>query len=47
MPPFGPIKRGDLVHYLKKAGFDGPYSGGKHQLMLRGNRTLRLQSASQ
>jgi hypothetical protein len=32
MPSFGPIKRGDLIRYLRKAGFDGPYSGGKHQL---------------
>ena len=42
MPPFGPIKREDLIRCLKKMGFDGPYSGGKHQLMIRGNLTLRL-----
>ena len=33
MPPLGTIKRGDLIRYLKKAGFDGPYSGGKHQMI--------------
>lgn len=42
MPSFGPIKRADLIRYLKKAGFDGPYSGGKHQLMIKGDRTLRV-----
>lgn len=42
MPAFGPIKRDDLIRCLKKVGFDGPYSGGNHQLMIKGNRTLRL-----
>lgn len=42
MPSFGPIKRDDLIRCLKKVGFDGPYSGGNHQLMIKGNRTLRL-----
>jgi len=28
MPPFGPIKRSDLIKYLRKWGFDGPYSEG-------------------
>ena len=27
MPPFGPVKRSDLVRHLRKYGFDGPYSG--------------------
>jgi predicted RNA binding protein YcfA (HicA-like mRNA interferase family) len=40
MPPFGPTKRSDLIRTLRKAGFDGPYSGGKHQFMVRGS--LRL-----
>jgi predicted RNA binding protein YcfA (HicA-like mRNA interferase family) len=42
MPPFGPVKRREFVRCLKKAGFDGPYSGGKHQFMLRGETTLRI-----
>ncbi|MGQ9630261.1 MAG: type II toxin-antitoxin system HicA family toxin [bacterium] len=42
MPPFGPIKRGDLIYYLKQLGFEGPYSGGKHQIMLKDDITLRL-----
>jgi len=40
MPVFGPISRKDLVCYLRKMGFDGPYSGGKHQFMLKGDVTL-------
>jgi predicted RNA binding protein YcfA (HicA-like mRNA interferase family) len=42
MPPFGPIKRRDLVRAFQRLGFDGPYSGGKHQFMVRGNRTVRV-----
>ena len=42
MPQFGPIKRNELVRYLKQLGFEGPYSGGKHQFMLKGDRTLRI-----
>jgi hypothetical protein len=39
MPPFGPIKRRDLIRILTMLGFEGPLSGGKHQFMVRG--TLR------
>ncbi len=42
MPQFGPIKRNELVRYLKQVGFEGPYSGGKHQFMVKGDRTLRI-----
>jgi hypothetical protein len=37
MPTFGPVKRPDLVKYLRKCGFDGPYSGGKHPFMVKGD----------
>lgn len=40
MPSFGPIKRADLIRALRDAGFAGPYAGGKHQFMVRGE--LRL-----
>lgn len=40
MPILGPIKRGDLIRYLRLLGFSGPYSGGKHQFMLRGDVRL-------
>lgn len=42
MPHFGPIKRTDLIRYLRVLGFEGPYSGRKHQFMVRGEITLRL-----
>lgn len=35
MPPFGPVKRVDLIYYLRVAGFVGPYSGKRHQFMIR------------
>jgi predicted RNA binding protein YcfA (HicA-like mRNA interferase family) len=42
MPRFGPVKRRDLIRYLGQLGFEGPYSGGKHQFMIKGEITLRL-----
>jgi predicted RNA binding protein YcfA (HicA-like mRNA interferase family) len=36
MPTFGPIKRRDLVHYLRSAGFSGPHTGSDHQIMQKG-----------
>ena len=33
MPPFGPIKRRDLIIYFRELGFDGPFSGKRHQFM--------------
>ena len=40
MPYLGPISRADLIFYLKKLGFAGPKSGGKHQYMIKD--TIRL-----
>jgi len=42
MPRFGPIRRKDLVHFLKELGFSGPYSGGRHEFMVRESDRLRL-----
>ncbi len=42
MPEFGPIGRRDLIRYLRKLGFEGPYSGGKHQYMVREKTRLVL-----
>ena len=42
MPRPGPIKRVELIKYLQILGFEGPYSGGKHQFMLKGVIRLRL-----
>ena len=42
MPEVRATKRRDLVRNLSRLGFEGPYSGGKHQFMVRGDRTVRL-----
>ena len=42
MPQLGPIKRAELIRYLQILGFEGPFSGGKHQFMLKGVIRLRL-----
>jgi len=42
MPAFGSISRRDLIRCLRVAGFDGPYSGGKHQFMIKGDVTLTV-----
>ena len=44
MPVFGPIKRKTLIYYLGQAGFSGPYSGGKHQFMLKGRLRVRISN---
>jgi predicted RNA binding protein YcfA (HicA-like mRNA interferase family) len=47
VPRFGSITRRELIRYLRQLGFDGPYSGGKHQFMSRGNLTLRIPNPHQ
>lgn len=42
MPPFGPISRRELIRGLRATGFDGPYSGGKHAFMIKGEVTLTV-----
>ena len=44
MPRFGPV---NLITYLRRAGFEGPFSGGKHQFMIRGTMTLRIPNPHQ
>jgi hypothetical protein len=47
MPRIGPIKRKDLIYYFRRLDFDGPYSGGNHQYMMRGNVTVRIPNPHQ
>jgi len=42
MPKFGPVSRKDLIRRLRTMGFDGPYSGGKHFFMVKGQLTLTV-----
>lgn len=47
MPTFGPIKRKDLIVYLKQVGFEGPYSGGRHQYMVKEQLRLAIPNPHQ
>lgn len=42
MPAFGPISRRELIRYLKKLGFEGPYKGKKHDFMVKDDLTPRV-----
>jgi len=42
MAPLRPISRADLVRNLRRLGFEGPYSGGRHQYMARESLTVAL-----
>lgn len=42
MPSFAPIKRRDLIRALKLLGFDGPFTGGNHQYMSKGELKVRI-----
>lgn len=47
MPVFGPIKRKDLIDYLRQLGFEGPYSGGKHQYLVKGQLRIAIPNPHQ
>jgi len=47
MPRLGPIKRKELIRFLRILGFEGPYSGGRHQFMIKGEITLRIPNPHQ
>ena len=47
MPPFKPVKRNDLIKALKEAGFEGPYAGGRHEFMVKGELRLILPNPHQ
>ena len=32
-----PVSRRELIERLKRLGFEGPYTGGRHQVILRGD----------
>lgn len=37
-----PVSRRELLRRLVRLGFDGPFSGGRHQFMVRNDRRLIL-----
>ena len=42
MPAWRPVSRRELIAALRRLGFQGPYSGGKHEFMVRGQRVLTI-----
>ncbi len=47
MTPFKPIKRKNLIKALKEAGFEGPYAGGRHEFLVKGELRLILPNPHQ
>jgi len=39
-----PCKRADFVRRLRKLGFDGPYSGTRHQFLIHSQKRLAVPS---
>ena len=42
MPPWRPQKRRELIAVLRRVGFRGPYSGGRHEFMQKENLVLTI-----
>ena len=47
MPCLAPIKRAELIKYLRALDFEGPYSGRRHQFMIKGEVRLRIPNPHQ
>jgi predicted RNA binding protein YcfA (HicA-like mRNA interferase family) len=47
MPPWVATKRRDLIAGLRRLGFTGPVSGGKHQFMTRGDLVVTIPNPHQ
>ena len=42
MPRLSPVSRREFIRRLRDLGYDGPYTGGRHEFMLRDDRRLIL-----
>ncbi len=42
MPPFGPIRRRELIRVLQQAGYRGPYTGGRYEYLVRGTLKVHI-----
>jgi len=47
VPHLGPVRRDELIKYLRALGFEGPYYGRKHQFMIKGEVRLRIPNPHQ
>ena len=44
MSRWTPCKRAEFIRKLRKLGFDGPYSGARHQFMIQSQKRLAIPS---
>lgn len=42
MPSIGPIKRSQLIRYLRELGFDGPFPRTRHAFLRRGELKVTI-----
>jgi predicted RNA binding protein YcfA (HicA-like mRNA interferase family) len=42
MPAWGRVRRRELVAAFRRIGFIGPYSGGRHEFMVRGDTVVTI-----
>ncbi len=42
-----PLKRERFVQRLRELGFEGPFAGGRHQFMRRGQQVVRVPNPHQ
>jgi hypothetical protein len=47
MPAWRPVKRRDFIRKLRALGFDGPYSGTRHQFMISGQHCQTIPTNSE
>lgn len=47
MSRWTPCKRADFIRRLRRLGFDGPYSGTRHQFLVLGQHRLTLPTNSE
>jgi hypothetical protein len=47
MSRWNPCKRDDFIRRMRRLGFDGIYSGAKHQFMVFGQHRLTIPSNSE
>ena len=47
MPGWRPVKRREFIRKLRTLGFDGPYSGTRHQFMIHGQHRQTIPTNSE
>ena len=47
MSRWTPCKRSDFIRRLRKLGFDGPYSGTRHQFMVFSTHRLAIPTSTE